>query len=142
MLRRYSSAIGILILSAVSGIFATVPKVAANPSNVLPSRFETIPEVFENTFFRNDRDAFTNRSIWRQLNYLIGPFPENEINRDAKAVHNLYVEVLEQQLSSDPILRTPDLPNPYNSSLLQLSSFNVNRPVVGTEFIYQEQPPR
>ena len=142
MLMRYRSAIGILILSAVSAICAPVPKVAANPSNVPPNRYETIPQVFENTFFRNDRDAFTNRSIWRQINYLIGPFPENEINRDAKNVHNLYVELLEQQVSSDPIIRTPDLANPFNTSLLQLPSVNVKRPVVGTEFIYQEQPPR
>lgn len=142
MLMRHSISIATLIVGVASSILTCVPKAAADPRNVLPSRFDTIPEAFDRAFFSNDRDAFTNRSILRQLNSIFGPYPENEINRDGQAVHKLYVEVLEQQVSSDPILRTPDLPNPYNTSLLQLSSFNVNRPVTGTEFIYEQQPPR
>lgn len=107
----------------------------------------TIEEAFERAFFDNDKPFFDNRSIPRQLDYLFGlrnSFPENEINRDAKNVHELYREVLRQQVASDPVLRTPDLPNPYNTSLFQLPVFNpTNRinPVQGLEF-YEPLPPR
>ena len=139
---RYKSAIAALILSAASSLFIFPPRVTAEPSTTRSTRFETLNDLFDRTFFSNDKRAYENSSIVRQFNNLFGPFPENEMNKDAKALHRLYVEVMNQQVSSDPILRTPDLPNPYNTSLFQLPSFNVNRPVVGGEFNYQELPPR
>jgi hypothetical protein len=85
----------------------------------------TIPEKFEEAFFKNSGITFTNDNIGRQLNTMFGfgafpegSFPENSIRRDARQVDRLYQELLEQQNSSDPVLRTRDLANPYNSSIM------------------------
>ncbi|MBD2182926.1 hypothetical protein H6S82_08475 [Planktothrix sp. FACHB-1355] len=146
---RRSGLIGAAMVSTFCTLFAFASQANAEPLNprrtYISPRSYGIDELFDRTFFSHDREAFRNRSIERQLNLLFGPYVENEINSDAKAIHQLYKNVLREQTSSDPYLRTPDLPNPYNSSLLQLPSFNSykgNTSVPGTEFIYQEQPPR
>ncbi|MGF1495426.1 MAG: hypothetical protein ACFB8W_01195 [Elainellaceae cyanobacterium] len=80
---------------------------------------QSIPEALNEAFFSNDREFFNNRSIGRQLSWFLGfGFPENEINQDGRAVDILYQDLREQQVSSTPIIRTPDLPNPYQTSVL------------------------
>lgn len=145
---RLSSLTSVMVIAAVTG-FSSAAKADPYPSSLgLPYNYGSVglAEEFERVFFRNDRESFNNRSIPRQLDYIFGirdSFPENEMNRDAKAVHRLYVETFKQQVSSDPIIRTPDLPNPYCTSLLQSGAFNTcPAPVRGREFIYEEQPPR
>lgn len=108
----------------------------------------TVQEAFERTFYDNDKPFFQNRGIGRQIDFLFGQgtlyknsFLENEINRDGREIHNLYVDVLNQQVSSDPVIRTPDLPNPYNSSIFSLPpapAFN-NR-IPGSELIFESIP--
>lgn len=85
----------------------------------------TLLEKFEEAFFKNSGISFTNDNIGRQLNTLFGfgdfpegSYPETSIRRDARQVNRLYQELLEQQNSSDPIIRTRDLANPYNSSVM------------------------
>ncbi|MGB3492443.1 MAG: hypothetical protein WBA57_06935 [Elainellaceae cyanobacterium] len=81
--------------------------------------YDTIYEEFEDRFFANDENYYNNRSIPRQVSWLFGVgFVDNEITADGDAVHDLYVEVLEGQSSSTPRVRTPDLENPYSTSLL------------------------
>ncbi|MEB3355390.1 MAG: hypothetical protein VKK04_01495 [Synechococcales bacterium] len=80
---------------------------------------QSIPEALEEAFFSNDEEFFVNRGIGRQLSWLLGfGFPENEIVRDGRALDRLYKEILEQQVSTTPLIRTPDLPNPYQTSVL------------------------
>ena len=70
-------------------------------------------------------------------------FPDVELENDADSLNKLYNDVLEQQVSSDPIIRTPDLPNPFNSSLRSTSQPRraFNR-VEGVEFIFETLPLR
>jgi hypothetical protein len=102
--------------------------------------YETTSDAFERAFFRNDRNFYENSSAKRQLDSLFGAgsvlnsFPENEIARDAELVNTLYRDVLTQQVGNDPYLRTPDLPNPYGTSLLMSPGLNANQLKVGTEF--------
>ncbi|MEO8893578.1 MAG: hypothetical protein ABI417_18990, partial [Coleofasciculaceae cyanobacterium] len=101
-------------------------------------------------FYEESGDFYRNSSIQRQIGWIIGPglpgragFPDLQIERDAKRVNILYRDALEQQASSDPIIRTPDLPNPFNSTLRQQTgggSFGTR--LEGSEFIYQTQPPQ
>lgn len=144
MFSRFTNLVSVVILSATSTIFATAAHGQFQPAGIPGTpRVITLPEAFERTFFDNDKDAFENRSIRRQFNTLFGPFPENEIVEDGENIHELYVDALEQQVNSDAILRTPDLPNPYNTSLLQLPGLvNINRPLLRGEYIYEQQPPR
>ena len=81
----------------------------------------TIPEAFEATFFRYNPTTHTDQSVWGQLQVIFGlPFPENGTNADSRNVSELYYEVQKRQSLADPWIRTQDLPNPYNGSLLQM----------------------
>ena len=149
-----SGLVAALALSAFSSIFASAATAefadecvnSLNCPTVLPFRGERLDQAFDRAFFSNDREAFRNQAFPRQLGSLLGipgGFPENEIRRDMEAVHRLYVEALERQGNNDPVLRTPDLPNPYNTSILQLPTYNeFNRPIRGTELYNEELPPR
>ncbi|GET36339.1 hypothetical protein [Microseira wollei] len=142
---RLSCLKGVMIVVAAAGGFAN--SAIADPYIFVPDndRAVRIDQQFNRVFFSNDREFFKNRSIERQLDFLFGlrnSYPENEINRDGRGVHNLYVEVLERQVGSDPILLTPDLPNPFNTSLRQLPPSSFSRPFGGRELINEELPPR
>lgn len=96
------------------------------------SQYETLADRFEQVFYTNDQVFAENRSFLRQLDYLIGigslnnSFIENEITADTKAVNILYRDAILKQGSSDPVVRTRDLPNPYETSILQSPSIDVN----------------
>lgn len=152
MKMRFANFISVLVLAATStSVFAS--GAIANPkdsSSFQPIRLESIPDAFDRAINTDSGDFYRNRSIKRQVDLILGPgffgrtaFPESEIERDAARLNKLYRELMYQQVSSDPILRTPDLPNPYNTSILQLpsSALRGNR-VLGSEFFYETLPPR
>jgi hypothetical protein len=115
-----------------------------------PRRLETIPEAFNRAFFQESGDFYRNRKIDRQINYIIGAgvpwgagFPDLELERDAERIFRLYQEALELQVSSDPVIRTPDLANPFNSSLRLISGPpRFGNRLEGGEFIFDTVPPR
>ena len=86
--------------------------------NVRP--LPTLPEAFNRAYYRHDGNFFDNRGIWQGVRLIFGVpnYVENSISQDGRSVDRLYKEALEQQVSSDPVLRTPDLPNPYTGSIL------------------------
>lgn len=94
-------------------------------------------EIFNRAFFANEPEFFRNHSIEDQIDLFLGldSFLETKIARDAELIHILYEDTLEQQASSDPIIRTPDLPNPYSTSILQSPRVNVNNREDETELI-------
>jgi hypothetical protein len=47
-----------------------------------------------------------------------------------------------QQTLNDPYLRTPDLPNPYDSSLLMTPRYNGSQLKVGTEYRFENSQRR
>jgi hypothetical protein len=101
---------------------------------------EVIPDAADKAFYGSD-DTFPNRNFERAAESLLGVtgYPENLIARDGERIHRLYRDLLTQQTSSDPLIRTADLPNPYNTSVLLQP--NVSNRVIGSEFII-EQPPQ
>ncbi|MBW4426652.1 MAG: hypothetical protein KME50_19905 [Nostoc desertorum CM1-VF14] len=135
---------GLLVLLAAGIAFPTV----ASAQTETP-KTETTNDVFERAYFRYDRNFYENGSLKRQLDSFLGSgpgfggsFPENEIARDAKLVNTLYNDVLTQQVGNDPYIRTPDLPNPYDTSLMMSPRFNSNKLKVGTEFRFETLLPR
>ncbi len=130
------------------GLLALVVAGVAFPSVVVAQtetpNYETTNDAFERAFFRHDRNFYENSTPKRQLDSLVGSgslvsnsFPENEITRDGGLVNTLYRDVFQQQVSNDPYLRTPDLPSPYDTSLLMSPRYNVNNLRVGTEFRFE-----
>ncbi|MDF5711921.1 MAG: hypothetical protein PUP90_30660 [Nostoc sp. S4] len=127
---------GLLILLAAGIAFPSV--VAAQTQT---PKSQTTNDVFERAFFQHDRNFYENGSLKRQLDSFFGSgssfggsFPENEIAHDAELVNTLYHDVLTQQAGNDPYIRTPDLPNPYDTSLMMSPRLNANKLKVGTEF--------
>jgi hypothetical protein len=134
---KFKTFAGLLVLLAAGIAF---PSVASAQTET--AKTETTNDVFERAYFRHDRNFYENSSSpKRQLDVFFGSgtgfggsFPENEIARDAKLINTLYHDVLTQQVGNDPYIRTPDLPNPYDTSLLMSPRFNSNKLKVGTEF--------
>lgn len=123
--RFCSSRVGIWTIAITPlllvGVWAQTARAQQEPQ-LRPS----LDDYYNRTFYRNDPDFFANRSIFRTINLLVGPFPENEISADGRAVHRLYQETMRLQDSSDPDIRTADLPNPFNTSI-------ATAPIVGPE---------
>jgi hypothetical protein len=135
---------GLLVLLAAGSVFPSV----ASAQTETP-KTETTNDAFERAYFRHDRNFYENSSLKRQLDSFFGSgsgfggsFPENEIARDAQLMNTLYRDVLTQQVGNDPYIRTPDLPNPYDTSLLMSPRFNSNKLKVGTEFRFETLLPR
>ncbi|MEM9772441.1 MAG: hypothetical protein AAF889_12745 [Cyanobacteria bacterium P01_D01_bin.73] len=81
----------------------------------------TVLEAVDEAFFNRDKDYVTNRGLGRTLAWIFGVgFPENEITSDSRSVQELYTDLMRQQTTSDPTIRTPDMPNPYNTSFMEL----------------------
>jgi hypothetical protein len=112
----------------------------------------TIPQEFDETYFTHDEDFFENRTIPRQINAWFGPagFTDNEIRWDGKEINQLYRDVLARQLVSGPILRSTDLPQPFNLTLEAIPRYvaqpvpapfpAVERPPAGTTPVAPAQP--
>lgn len=96
----------------------------------------TIPDAFEDLGATYSGDYFRNRGIIRQGKRIIGlDFPERALEWDANAISAAAEDILLLQVATDPILRVPDLANPYSTSLLTMPG--INAPYVGSEFIFE-----
>jgi len=119
---KFKILMGVAICTTVC--ISSTAKAQTAPSNQF-SPNETLADRFEQVFYTNDKDFFTNRSFLRQLDLQIGigslntSFVENEINADTKAITILYKDALLKQGYNGPVVRTRDLPNPYDTSILQ-----------------------
>jgi len=148
---RLTKLLSALVLAAASSVLASEAMAQTNPQGFEPIRVETIPEAFNRAFFTDSGTFYRNRSIPRQIQYIIGPglpgratFPDLELERDAERINELYNDVLDRQVSSDTVIRTPDLVNPFNTSLgLQPGApRRTGSRVEGSEFIFETLPPR
>ncbi|MDZ8259132.1 hypothetical protein [Nostoc sp. ChiQUE01b] len=134
---------GLLVLLTAGIAFPSI----ASAQTATPNS-ENTNDVFERAYFRHDRNFYENNSLKRQLDSFLGSgssfggsFPENEIARDANLINTLYHDVLTQQVGNDPYIRTPDLPNPYDTSLMMSPRYS-NKLKVGTEFRFETLPSR
>ncbi len=139
---QFKRLIGVLCIVAASTGVNFAQKATAQPFQDDRIRYQTIPDAFEKTFFSNDRNFYDNRNPVREVKTLIGPFNDNEIASDGKAINSLYRKLLNQQITSDPFIRTPDLPSPYDSSLLSLPSGTLGGSTRSGEFFSEQVPVR
>lgn len=86
---------------------------------------QTIPEAFNRAFFNESGDFFQNDTIGSQFKLVFGldGYSDRQIAKDANTLETLYRDFLEQQVAGDAIIRTPDLENPFNSSLLTTTTY-------------------
>ncbi|MEB3829516.1 hypothetical protein [Phormidium sp. CCY1219] len=104
----------------IGAVVVLAAAVGTAPEAIAQDRPLTINEQFEEAFFDRSGTFYQNRSLFSQIGYYLLPFtyPEGQIAGDAKKLNRVYEAVLEVQTSSDPIIRTPDLDNPFDESLL------------------------
>lgn len=135
---KFKSLIGVLVIVSTASGFHSGAMAQSSLVTRLRGGNETLSETFNRAFFENDPEFFRNRSLKRQVDLILGvgslrrnSFLESEILRDTKLVDIVYQDALEQQGSSDPIIRTSDLPNPYGTSILLSPRVDVNNPSEG-----------
>ncbi len=125
---NFKSVTGLLVL--VTAAIGFTSAAIAEPISSTPSRGdETISERFGQTLFENEPDFYRNRSLGSRIDLIFGlnSFPDRKIRRDGELVDRLYQNALKQQDASQPIIRTPDLPNPYDTSVLNSLRSGVNQ---------------
>lgn len=101
----------------------------------------TIPQQFEDTLYNRGGTFFQNQRAPRSFTWFLGPFPENDIASDSDEIHDLYIEVMTQQAFSDPIIRTADLTNPFDTSLLLLPTQAPQQTSSSNDDFYTSPPP-
>jgi len=130
---------GLVWLSSSNAIAQNSP--ATNPAPVkiqqlqlVPSPdttvgFNNIPGLFNRAVNNNTGRFYDYTSISGQFNsregwrtFLQGSYFDNMITRDAKLIETLYYDVMQQQ-QSGPLIRTQDLPNPFDTSLQENPSY-------------------
>lgn len=139
---QFKRLIGVVCIAGASGVVNFAQTATAQPFQDDRIRYQTIPDAFERTFFSNDRNFYDNRSPVREIKALIGPFNDNEMISDGKAISSLYRKLLNQQTTSDPFIRTPDLPSPYDTTLLSLPPGNLGGNTRSGEFFSEQAPVR
>jgi hypothetical protein len=119
--------IGVMVLSVASFSAASIVAAPVVSAQEARPQLKTVPQAFSEAYFRNGRDFYRDRSIGGQFNLIFGPgalvrnsFTENVMSRDLEAIDRVFLETFARQVSSDPVIRTPDLPNPFNTSVLTL----------------------
>lgn len=136
---------------AGSGVIAgaSEPKPEANYYHF--SQSKTPNEAIERGINRETRPYYenfsTNRSFWNfyfGIGSRKGAYPEKELRNDIERFDLIYHDLLNQQTTSDPILRTPDLATPFDRSLRQSAVSNagdrVNFGSGGFEFVMPRNP--
>lgn len=83
-----------------------------------PPRYESVPELFLRAYTANSGDFFRSVDYEAQFNLIFGfnEFPENQITTDTEILHILS-EDYQEHVTEGELIRTRDLPNPYESSL-------------------------
>ncbi|MCY7321847.1 MAG: hypothetical protein LH660_08620 [Phormidesmis sp. CAN_BIN36] len=129
---RIKSVVSLMALVVASTI-STAATAQNRPATFKPR--EAVPDAVNRVFYGSG-ESF--QDVRRPIEALVGipKFPENAIARDGDRIDRIYRDLLSQQVSSDPIIRTVDLPNPYNTSVLTLPSANASNQVTGTELVF------
>ncbi len=76
----------------------------------------TVQEEVLDTYFTQDQDFYRNHQFPRTLIPIFGII-ENDIGGDGRLVHELYEELLQQQINPYDLIRVADLPTPFTGSL-------------------------
>ena len=110
----------ILLITATSSLLPSLVK-AEEPAL-------SVAEAFENAYFKHTGNNYQNSSFIGQLNTIFGfkGFPDRQISADGKAVDTIYNNVMENQSQVGSPLKTRDLNNPYDTSLIEMKNSGYN----------------
>lgn len=137
--RKRNRIVGLLTLL---GVALAAPAVRAEEQlEFYRIRYVTIPDAINTEFFRDSKDIFGSATLLEQTAKLFWDYPENQILRDSHRVARLHQEILLQQTSSDPLIRTLDADNPFSTSI-RLSPELGGARILGSELVFERIPLR
>ena len=127
--------VGVGMLGAIATTLIMTPAAGAQ---------ETVLDAVEDISERRSGDYYRHRSIFSQIGFIsgLGGFPEQRMNRDSAALSEAYQELMVLQTQNTATVRTPDLPNPYTSSVQLLPTSQINSRVIGSELNFEPLPRR
>jgi hypothetical protein len=104
-----------------------------------PYIFNPVSDQFNEKLFKASGDYFQGTEVFRPAADILGigspsgiiAFPEREIERDASRIHGFYREMMQRQVSSDAIIRTPDMMNPFDTSVMTMPPRTLPYPALG-----------
>jgi hypothetical protein len=125
----------LLATAAISslGCSAAIAQTYSNDGYPIP--IISYPEILREAFFSRDGDIWKMHGLQNQAENILGfmnfpgSFPDKSVSREGRLVNAIWTEMMERQVSSDPVIRTPDLVNPFNTSLRQNPSYIGNNPI-------------
>lgn len=123
---------------ALTGLMAVLMTPAASAQ-------ETVLETLEDLGSRRSGDYYYDHlSPTSKIRFItgLGGFPDQRVNRDARALSRAYQELLVLQTRNTATIRVPDLPNPYTTSVQLLPASQINSRVVGSELNFEPLPRR
>ncbi|MGB3237593.1 MAG: hypothetical protein WBB29_04800 [Geitlerinemataceae cyanobacterium] len=81
----------------------------------------TLPGAFDSAFYDNRSNFYYRTSRPGLVESLFGlQYPEQGIIDDSASINRVYRDAMNQQMTSDPFIRTRDIKNVYESSILTL----------------------
>lgn len=82
--------------------------------------YQPSAEEFNRASQRRSGNFFRKRNLLHQIGRYFGipKYPEQAIESDHSRVNQLYIDEQRRQSSSTPVIRTHDLINPYDQSVL------------------------
>jgi len=137
--RKRKSVLGLFTLLGV--VLAASAVQAEDQLEFYRIRYVTIPDAIDAELFRDSKDIFGNATLLEQTAQLFWDFPENQILRDSRRVAQLHQAIMLQQTSSDPLIRTLDADNPFNTSI-RLSPELGGARILGSELVFERIPLR
>ncbi|NER81912.1 MAG: hypothetical protein F6K42_20570 [Leptolyngbya sp. SIO1D8] len=126
--------------AVVAASFAISPTAFAQEPPA--SRSADVPTAITEIFYGNSGPFFRNRTSWRYGDFIlgVGGFSEREISMDVDAISRATHFLMDEQATSDPTIRVPDLFNPYNTSVQFLPVGQANSRASGSEFVFETFP--
>ncbi len=119
MAMNWKNLSGTILFSTIATLTSVQIAQAGHPED--PARtYQPFAEEFNRATQRSSGNFFGKRDLLHQMGRFFGIhwYPEQAIERDNRRVNQLYIDEQRRQFSSTPVIRTPDLINPYNQSIL------------------------
>lgn len=128
-------------LTAIGMSFAIAPATFAQEEPPT-SESADVPTALNEIYFDNSGPFFRNRTRRNLVDFIFGfrRFSERDVSRDTEAIEAAAYFLLEDQTTSDPTIRVPDLFNPYDTSVQFLPASQRTNQVSGSEFIFEPGP--
>ncbi|MGD1717789.1 hypothetical protein [Dapis sp. BLCC M172] len=116
---NWKSLSGTILFSAIATLTSVQMAQAGHPEDPAGT-YQPFAEGFNRATQRRSGNFFEKRDLLHQMGRFFGipKYPEQAIENDNRRVNQLYIDEQRRQFSSTPVIRTPDLINPYNQSVL------------------------